>query len=198
MNTSIGILLFEDAEELDWAGPWEVFSMAVMDLPEASVFTIAEREEPVRCAKGLRVLPDHSFQDAPEFDVVLVPGGQGTRRQVDNPVLLEWLRKSAERCRWVTSVCTGSLLLHGAGLTKGRRITTHWGYVGELRERAGEAEVLEKVRYVRDGNLVTAAGVSAGIDMSLWLVGQIWDVARARRTQRMMEYDPALPYTAEV
>jgi len=198
MNTSIGILLFEDAEELDWAGPWEVFSMAVMDLPEASVFTIAERAEPVRCAKGLRVLPDHSFQDAPEFDVVLVPGGQGTRRQVDNPVLLEWLRKSAERCRWVTSVCTGSLLLHGAGLTKGRRITTHWGYVGELRERAGEAEVLEKVRYVRDGNLVTAAGVSAGIDMSLWLVGQIWDVARARRTQRMMEYDPAPPYTAEV
>ncbi len=80
----------------------------------------------------------------------------------------------------------------------GRRITTHWGFVPELRERAPEAEVLERVRYVRDGNLVTAAGVSAGIDMSLWLVGQLWDIERARRTQRMMEYDPPPPYTAEV
>jgi transcriptional regulator GlxA family with amidase domain len=98
----------------------------------------------------------------------------------------------------VASVCTGSLLLSAAGLTRGRRITTHWGFVPELRKRAPEAEVLERVRYVRDGNLVSAAGVSAGIDMALWLVGQLWDVERARRTQRMMEYDPAPPYTAEV
>ncbi len=198
MNPTIGILLFDDAEELDWVGPWEVFTMAVMDLPEARVVTIAEREGPVRSAKGLRSLPDHAFADAPELDVVLVPGGQGTRREVDNPVLLDWLRKAASRCRWVTSVCTGSLLLHGAGLVDGRRITTHWGFVGQLRERAPGVEVLEGVRYVRDGNVVTAAGVSAGIDMSLWLVGQIWDVDRARRTQRAMEYDPAPPYTAEV
>lgn len=198
MNGTIGILLFDDAEELDWAGPWEVLSMAVLDLPEARVVSIAERAGPVRCAKGLRVLPDYSFDDAPDLDVVLVPGGQGTRREADNPKLLEWLGKTAERCRWVASVCTGSLLLHQAGLTSGRRITTHWGFVPELRERAVDAEVLEGVRYVRDGKLVTAAGVSAGIDMSLWLVGQIWDVERARRTQRMMEYDPAPPYTAEV
>jgi transcriptional regulator GlxA family with amidase domain len=198
MKTTIGILLFDDAEELDWAGPWEVLTMAVLDLPEARVVTIAESAEPVRCAKGLRVLPDHGFADAPELDVVLVPGGHGTRREAENPVLLEWLRKTAERCRWVASVCTGALLLHQAGLTRGRRITTHWGYVSELRERAADAEVLEGVRYVRDGNLVTAAGVSAGIDMSLWLVGQLWDVERARRTQRFMEYDPAPPYTADV
>ncbi len=198
MKTTIGILLFEDAEELDWAGPWEVLTMAVLDLPDARVVSIAERAEPVRCANGLRVLPDHGFEDAPELDVLLVPGGQGTRREVENPVLIDWLRKTAESCRWVASVCTGSLLLHGAGLTVGRRITTHWGFIPELRERAPEAEVLERVRYVRDGNLVTAAGVSAGIDMSLWLVGQLWDIERARRTQRLMEYDPAPPYTAEV
>ncbi len=198
MKTTIGILLFEDAEELDWAGPWEVLTMAVLDLPDARVVSIAERAEPVRCANGLRVLPDHGFEDAPELDVLLVPGGQGTRREVENPVLIDWLRKTAESCRWVASVCTGSLLLHAAGLTVGRRITTHWGFVPELRERAPEAEVLERVRYVRDGNLVTAAGVSAGIDMSLWLVGQLWDVERARRTQRFMEYDPAPPYAAEV
>jgi transcriptional regulator GlxA family with amidase domain len=198
MKTTIGILLFDDVEELDWAGPWEVLSMAVSDLPEARLVSVAEHAEPVRCAHGARVLADYGFDDAPELDVVLVPGGQGTRREADNPVLLEWLRKTAERCRWVASVCTGSLLLHQAGLTSGRRITTHWGYVPELRKRAADAEVLERVRYVRDGNLVTAAGVSAGIDMSLWLVGQIWNVDRARRTQRMMEYDPAPPYTAEV
>jgi transcriptional regulator GlxA family with amidase domain len=198
MNTTIGILLFDDVEELDWAGPWEVFSMAVADLPGARVVSVAQGAGPVRCAHGLRVLPDHVFAAAPELDVVIVPGGQGTRREVGNPVLLDWLRKSAARCRFVASVCTGSLLLHAAGLASGRRITTHWAFVPELRERAPDAEVLEGVRYVRDGNLVSAAGVSAGIDMSLWLVGQLWDVARARRTQRVMEYDPAPPYTAEV
>ena len=129
---------------------------------------------------------------------MLVPGGQGTRKQVDNPVLTDWLAKIAPRCQWITSVCTGSLVLHGAGLTRDKRITTHWGFVEALRERALEATVLEKVRYVRDGNLVTAAGVSAGIDMSLWLVGQIWGVEHARGTQRFMEYDPAPPYSADV
>jgi transcriptional regulator GlxA family with amidase domain len=144
------------------------------------------------------VLPDHEFANAPELDVVLVPGGQGTRREVGNPALLEWLARAAARCRWVTSVCTGSLLLHASGLASGRRITTHWAFVEELRKRAPDATVLAGVRYVRDGDLVTAAGVSAGIDMSLWLVGQIWGVDRARWTQRFMEYDPAPPYPADV
>jgi transcriptional regulator GlxA family with amidase domain len=198
MNQTIGMLMFDDLEELDLVGPWEVFTMAVMDLPGSRVVGIAERPAPVRCAKGLRLLPDHAFADAPALDVVLVPGGIGTRREAENPALLEWLARSAAGCRWVTSVCTGSLLLHRAGLTQGRRITTHWGFVKELRERAPDAEVLEGVRYVRDGNLVTASGVSAGIDMALWLVGQIWDVARARRAQRMMQYEPSPPYAAEV
>jgi transcriptional regulator GlxA family with amidase domain len=196
--TTIGILLFDDAEELDFVGPWEVFTMATADLGEARVVTIAERPGPIRCAKGLRVLPDCDFAGAPELDAVLVPGGQGTRREAENPVLLDWLAKAASRCQWVASVCTGSLLLHASGLAAGRRITTHWAFVEALRGRAPDATVLERVRYVRDGNLVTAAGVSAGIDMALWLVGQIWGVERARRTQRLMEYDPAPPYQAEV
>lgn len=198
MDVCIGMLLFDDLEELDLVGPWEVFNMAVHDLPGSRVVTVAERAEPVRCAHGLRLLPDHAFEDAPPLDVVLVPGGWGTRREIDNPALLDWLRKSGEGCRWITSVCTGALLLHGAGFARGRRITTHWAFLEKLRERAPDAEVLEGVRYVRDGSLVTAAGVSAGIDMALWLVGQIWDVERARRVQRAMEYDPAPPYTAEV
>ena len=198
MPLTTGILLFEGFEELDAVGPWEVFSMARMAGHEADrVVLIAERAGPVRAAKGMRVIPDHAFADAPALDVLLVPGGQGTRSEAANAALLEWLRKAAEPCTWVTSVCTGSLLLHAAGLARGRRVTTHWGYAAQLRER-GDVEVLENVRYVRDGNLVTAAGVSAGIDMALWLVGQIHGVAHARLTQKLMEYDPAPPYAAEV
>jgi len=197
MSTTIGIVLYPDSEELDWVGPFEVFGMAAMGR-DIEVVTIAETTEPVRCAKGLRVLPDHSFETAPTLDVVLVPGGQGSRAQMRNPVLLDWLRNVAPGCSWVTSVCSGSAILHAAGLTKGRRITTHWGYIEALRERAEDTTVLERVRYVRDGKLVTSAGVSAGIDMSLWLVGQLFGVEHARATQRWMEYDPAPPYSAEV
>jgi transcriptional regulator GlxA family with amidase domain len=197
MAITTGILLFEDMEELDFVGPFEVFSMARLGHEEDRVVTIAERDAPVRGAKGLRVLPDHGFADAPPLDVLLVPGGQGTRKEVANPALIDWLRKAAEPCSWVTSVCTGALLLHEAGLARGRRVTTHWAFVETLRQR-GDVEVLERVRYVRDGRLVTSAGVSAGIDMALWLVGQIHGVEHARRTQRFMEYDPAPPYAAEV
>lgn len=193
-----GILLFPDAEELDWAGPLEVFGMAAQSIEDARVVTIAESAEPVRCFNGLQVLSDYEFTNAPELDVIVVPGGQGTRKQVDNPVLTGWLAEIAPRCQWIASVCTGSLLLHGAGLIAAKRVTTHWGFIESLRERAPEATVVEKVRYVRDGNLVTAAGVSAGIDMSLWLVGQLWGVEHARTTQRLMEYDPAPPYTADI
>jgi transcriptional regulator GlxA family with amidase domain len=196
MGITTGVLIFDDAEELDFVGPWEVFTMVRHIVPDDRVITIAPTREPIRAAKGMRIIPDHSFADAPDLDVVLVPGGIGTRREVGNPVLIDWLRKAGARCTWVTSVCTGSLLLHEAGFAKGRRVTTHWGFVAALRERG--AEVLERVRYVRDGNLVTAAGVSAGIDMALWLVGQIHGVPVARQVQRAMEYDPAPPYTAEV
>jgi transcriptional regulator GlxA family with amidase domain len=197
MGVTIGILLFDGAEELDFVGPWEVFTMVRHAKPGDRVVTIAATEAPVRCAKGMRVLPDHTFSNAPALDVVLVPGGEGTRHEVDNPALIEWLRKAGAQCQWVTSVCTGALLLHEAGFAKNKRVTTHWGFIEELRQR-GEIEVLEKIRYVRDGALVTAAGVSAGIDMALWLVGQIHGVDIARGVQRFMEYDPAPPYTAEV
>jgi transcriptional regulator GlxA family with amidase domain len=190
-----GILLFDDAEELDFAGPWEVFTMARGDGDR--VVTIAERAEPVRAAKGLRVIPDHSFVDAPSLDVLVVPGGEGARSSVTNSTLLDWIKSAAADCTWVTSVCTGAYLLQAAGLVAGRNITTHWAWVEQLRE-TGDANVLEGVRYVRDGNIVTAAGVSAGIDMALWVVGQLYGVPHARVVQRFMEYDPAPPYAADV
>jgi len=198
MKQRIGIVLFEGVEELDFAGPWEVFRMAATLREGVEVFTLAQADGPVRCAKGLRVLPDLRLDAAGDLDVVLVPGGIGTRREVENPAMIDWLRKVAPGCAFVTSVCTGSLLLCEAGLARGRRVTTHWSFVETLRQRYADTQVLEAVRYVRDGNLVSAAGVSAGIDMSLWLCGQLWGTQCARRTQRLMEYDPAPPYAAEV
>jgi transcriptional regulator GlxA family with amidase domain len=197
MAITTGILIFDDAEELDFAGPWEVFTMARMGgYTDDKVVTIAERAGVVRAHKGMRVIADHSFADAPPLDVLIVSGGLGTQKEVDNPALIDWLRQTAERCTWVASVCTGAFLLHRAGLVKGRRVTTHWAFCEALR-REGEVEVLENVRFVPDGKVVTSAGVSAGIDMALWLVGQIHGVAHARQTQRIMEYDPAPPYAAE-
>jgi transcriptional regulator GlxA family with amidase domain len=196
--TTIGLLIFDGAEELDFVGPWEVFTMAAKIRDDIRTVTIAERSGPVACAKGMRVIPDHTIADAPSLDVVMVPGGLGTRREVDNPVLIDWLRKIGPQLRWVTSVCTGALLLCEAGFARGKRVTTHWAFIEDLRKRYPDVEVLADVRYVRDGNLATAAGVSAGIDLALWLTGQLWGVDTARKTQRSMEYDPAPPYAAEV
>jgi transcriptional regulator GlxA family with amidase domain len=196
---TIGILIFDDAEELDFVGPWEVFTMAKsVDEDAHKVILIAEEDRPIRCAKGMRVLPDVTTRDCPRLDVLLVPGGQGTRREVNNPALLDWIATAASACEWVTSVCTGAMLLTASGAGRGRRVTTHWRFVETLRGRGEAAEVLEHVRYVRDGNLVTSAGVSAGIDMALWLTGQMHSPDFARKVQRAMEYDPAPPYAAEV
>jgi transcriptional regulator GlxA family with amidase domain len=199
MTLSIAILIFDDAEDLDFVGPWEVFTMANEMAKRAGnpvphdVFLVAERDAPVRCAKGMRVLPDATLDDR-SIDVLLVPGGQGTRREVSNTKLLAWIAATAERAQWVTSVCTGALLLTAAGPARGRRVTTHWGFVEALRARGEAAEVLANYRYVRDGNVVTAAGVSAGIDMALWLIGEWHGADFARAVQRGMEYDPAPPY----
>jgi len=199
MTKTIGILVFDDAEELDFVGPWEVFTMAnAVAADTHKVVLIAEQDRPIRCAKGMRVLPDATTAGCPKLDVLLVPGGQGTRREVDNPSLLAWIAKTAAGCEWITSVCTGAMLLTAAGPARGRRVTTHWGFVKGLRARGEAAEVLENIRYVRDGNIVTAAGVSAGIDMALWLTGQMHSPDFARKVQRGMEYDPAPPYAAEV
>jgi transcriptional regulator GlxA family with amidase domain len=204
MPTQIGILIFDDAEELDFVGPWEVFTMVnevrAMGGQTAlhEVRLIAERNAPVRCAKGMKVVPDITLAECEKFDVLLIPGGIGTRREAKNEAMLSWIRNVSAHCQWTTSVCTGALLLAAAGPGKGKRMTTHWAFVEHLRAHGAASEVLENIRYVRDGNLVTAAGVSAGIDMALWLVGQMHGTALARHVQRAMQYDPAPPYAAEV
>ncbi|HVM09678.1 MAG TPA: DJ-1/PfpI family protein [Acidimicrobiales bacterium] len=192
MSLTIGIVLFDGAEELDWAGPWEVLTCARRE--GDVVLTVAERAEPIRCAKGLRVLADRTFDDCPPLDVIVVPGGKGTRTEMSNPSMLDFLRAQSASAQWTTSVCTGAFVLHGAGLLEGRRATTHWATFDELRQHAPDLELDPDARWVVDGNIVTAAGVSAGIDMALWLVGQVYDVDHARAVQKYIQYDPAPPY----
>lgn len=196
MSYTTGILIFDNVEELDFVGPWEVYTMARSERGSGEVITVSERGGLVSCSKGLKVMADHSFEGAPALDVLVVPGGQGTRSEVNNARLIEWIASVAPACTWVTSVCTGSMLLIEAGPARGKRVTTHWQFVDTLRERGGALEVVDNMRFVRDGNVVTSAGVSAGIDMALWTVGQMDDIAFARHVQRRMEYDPAPPYTA--
>lgn len=199
---NIGIVVFDGAEELDFVGPWEVmtssnqaFAYRKQPVPD-SVFIVSERGGTVRCAKGMRVESDHSFDSCPDLDIILVPGGQGTRREIHNPAMLGFVRRQAERCAWVTSVCTGSLVLTAAGPAKGRRVTTHWGALHELEALEGVGEVVRDARYVRDGNLVTSAGVSAGIDMALWLTGERFGAEHGALVQRYIQYEPEPPFAA--
>ena len=202
--TAVGIVVFDGAEELDFVGPWEVFTASAALRAEAEVdgsaddrvVLVAESSAPVRCAKGLRVLPDLTFADVTALDVVVVPGGRGTRREVENPLLLGWLRTVDATTTWTTSVCTGSFLLHASKVAEGRRLATHWG--SEDRLAALGVDVVREARFVRDGKVVSSQGVSAGIDMALWVVGQLHSPAHARRVQRYIQYDPAPPYSADI
>lgn len=188
MPNAIGILLFDGVEEMDFVGPWQVLTAAVDGLPEEQVMTIAERAGPVQCEMGMRVMPDSTYSEAPEIDVIVVPGGSGARREIDNPATVEWLTRTCANCAWITSVCTGAFLLVGTGIAHGRRVTTHHDFIGALRGLGG-AEVVEGVRFLRDGNLVSAAGVMSGIDMSLWLVRELYGDAVEQRTRSYIAYD---------
>ena len=195
MTTRIGIFLFEGAEELDWAGPWEVLSYWARTYPDddVEVFTVAEREGPVTCAKGLKVLADHSWHTMPSIDVLVYPGGYGTRPQLGDETYRKWVRSHAESGTLMTSVCTGSLVYADAGLLDGRPATTHWANVDLLASLGQNIEVRPDDRFVDDGDVVTAAGVSAGIDMALHLVARLSSVDRAKEVRRGIQYDPEPP-----
>jgi transcriptional regulator GlxA family with amidase domain len=195
--TTYGLLVFDGAEELDFAGPWEVFTTSSMLRDNADVAVlIAERPDPIRCAKGMRILPDHTIDDHPPLDVLLIPGGQGTRREVTNPAVIDWIGAVSAGTAWTTSVCTGALLLHEAGPARGRRVATHFGFEDALAAR-GDVTVVRNARYVVDGDIVTSQGVSAGIDMALWLIGRLHGREHARSVRRYIQYEPAPPYLAD-
>jgi transcriptional regulator GlxA family with amidase domain len=191
----IGVALFEGAEELDWAGPWEVLAAWAEQWPDdgVRVFTLAREEGPVACAKGLRVLPDETWESAPPLDVLVYPGGRGTRAQLGDETVRAWLRGISESGALVTSVCTGSLVLADAGLLDGKPATTHWGSLELLPTLGREIEVRPDDRFVDTGEVITAAGVSAGIDMALHLVARLHSPERAREVRRYIQYDPEPP-----
>jgi len=188
MTYNIGIVIFDGVEELDFVGPWEVLKAAAEHRGNAEILLIAPTMDQIVCEKGMRILPDCSFDTAPNIDVVIVPGGSGARKELDNKPTVAWLRDTAAGCDWVTSVCTGAFLLVGSGLAQGARVTTHHDFVADL-ENLGMAEVVSGTRMVKDGNLVTAAGVMSGIEMSLWLAEEVFGAEAESYARRYIAYD---------
>ena len=191
---TLAILIFDDVEVLDFCGPFEVFSAAgrLTDPPAFNVLTVAEKAAPVLTRGGLSVNPHRRLGDCPPPDVLLVPGGQGTRKEMHNQVLIDWIRQASPGAELVLSVCTGALLLAKAGLLDGLGATTHHGAVDLLRQVAPKTTVHADRRVVDNGRVVCSAGIAAGIDMSLHVVGRLLGQGVAGKTARRMEY----PWTA--
>ncbi len=194
---NVGILIFDDVEVLDFAGPFEVFSRTRLapgpesrrseDSAPFTVFTVASSRAPIRTTGKLEVVPHYGFGDAPRIDLLVVPGGFGTRALVDDAETLDWIRRVAATARRTTSVCTGSLLLAKAGLLEGRRATTHWGALDLLVSLGTGVKVERELRVVDDG-IITAAGVASGIDMAFYVVETLFGRAVADETAHFIEY----------
>ena len=185
----IGLLLFPDVTQLDLTGPWEVFART----PGVECHLIWKDLQPVRSDRGLSILPTTTFADCPPLDVICVPGGPGQIALMSDDITLNFLRQQADQAKWVTSVCTGSLVLGAAGLLKGYRATSHWSSIDQLA-LLGAEPVSQRV--VRDRNRISGAGVTSGIDFALTLVAEIAGDAVAKSVQLQMEYDPEPPFTS--
>jgi transcriptional regulator GlxA family with amidase domain len=191
----IGILVFDGVEELDAVGPWEVLSHWTQQYPDDGwdAFCLSTDGAPVVGAKSLVLGAHHSVEDAPALDVLIHPGGPGSRPMLHDPTHLDWVRAARQTIPLMASVCTGSLVYAAAGLLTSRRATTHWSSLNLLSELDPTIITDVDARFVDDGDLVTSAGVSAGIDMALHLVARLTDVERAREVRRYLQYDPAPP-----
>ncbi len=190
MKQNIAILIFDDVEVLDFAGPFEVFAVidGLRGHETFNVFTVAEELRPVRARHGLSVNPTHDFASCPAPHLLVVPGGFGTRALLKNECVLAWLRAQTAQAEIVMSVCTGSVVLAQAGLLDGLRATTHHTCFALLREHAPRTEVVETDRFVDNGKFLTSAGISAGIDCSLHVVARLLGADAADQTARHMEY----------
>ncbi len=191
----VGIVLFDNIEVLDFCGPFEVFSVTRLNEEKRreepspfEVLLVAEKSGPVVSTGGMKVIPDHTFENCPKLDILVVPGGWGTRKELGNPAMLHWLRTRASEVETLTSVCTGSMLLGFAGLLEGRRATTHWRSLDWMRESFPSVTVEYDKHVVEDGRIFTSAGISAGIDMALKVVARYYGDSIARATARHMEY----------
>jgi transcriptional regulator GlxA family with amidase domain len=191
----IAVAVFPGVEELDFAGPWEVLAAWSRMAPDdgVEVVTVADTAGPLLCAKGLTVVPDRTWDGLAPLDVLVLPGGRGSLTQLEDPAFLERMRDVATAGTLMTSVCTGSLVYAAAGLLDGRPATTHWASLDHLARLGTGIQVRPDDRFVDDGMVVTASGVSAGIDMALHLVARLHSVERAREVRRYIQYDPQPP-----
>ena len=187
-NTAI--LLFDDVEVLDFAGPFEVFSVTneLDDYSILNVYTVARERAPVKARNGLSINPDYAINEAPAPGILIVPGGIGTRPVLQQHDVISWIKESANRAEKVLSVCTGALLLAKAGLLEGLRATTHHQVFEELAALAPNTEIVKGERFVDNGKIITSGGISAGIDMSLYVIELICGRDTAQRTAAYMEY----------
>jgi len=188
-SRQIGLLLFPDVTQLDLTGPWEVFART----PDVVCHLIWKDRQPVRSDRGLAIVPTTTFRECPPLDVICVPGGPGQIALMSDWETLDFLRRQAAQAQWVTSVCTGSLVLGAAGLLQGYRATSHWSSIDQLT-LLGATPVSERV--VHDRNRITGAGVTSGIDFALTLVAEITDEVIAKAVQLQMEYDPEPPFNS--
>jgi len=189
MTRRIGMLIFPRMTQLDMTGPYEVLAR----LPNSAVDLVARTRDPVTTDRGMQIVPTATYADCPPLDVVMVPGGPGQQELMEDKAALDFLRRQAASTQYITSVCTGSLVLGAAGLLKGKRATSHWAAVDHLA-LLGAVPVREKV--VVDGNIVTGAGVTSGIDFALTLAAILEGEAVAREIQLQIEYDPAPPFNS--
>jgi transcriptional regulator GlxA family with amidase domain len=189
----VGILLFNQVEVLDFAGPFEVFSVTTgKQISEKPffVYTVAETRGPVKARNGLTVIPDYDFESAPDFDILIIPGGYGAEEiEIKNPVVIEWIKKSSRKACLTASVCTGAFLLAKAGLLNGKTATTHWMDINRLINEFPEIKVVRGRKFVDEESIITAGGISAGINMSLYIVGKLLGRETAEATARRMEFD---------
>lgn len=194
-TTTIGLLLFDGVEELDVVGPWEVLAWWTQHHPEDGrrAVLLSRDGAPVTAAKGMVLGAQVSREQCPPLEVLLHPGGRGTRPLAVDDEHLAWVRAQRAAVPLMTSVCTGSLVYAAAGLLAGRPATTHWSALEELRALDPSVDVRTDARFVDDGDVITSAGVSAGIDMALHLVARLAGVERAREVRRGIEYDPLPP-----
>lgn len=193
-SLKVGILIFDDVEVLDFCGPFEVFTVAGFLASQnqadfsGDVFTIAQTDRIIKARGNLQVKPDYTIENHPPVDLLIVPGGWGTRREVENEVLLTWLAKVSQATQLNASVCTGSFLLGKIGLLDGKQATTHWGSLDRMAQTFPQVQVKREIRWVDEGAVITSAGISAGIDMSLHLVERIYGRELAEKTAHHMEY----------
>ena len=190
-----GIVVFTDVEVLDFCGPFEVFAATRLNETRRreepspfNVFLVADAKSPVVTAGGMKVLPDCDLDDCPPLDILVVPGGWGTRKEMGNDRLIGWIAQRAKEVETLASVCTGALLLGKAGLLGGRRATTHWRSLDWMEELFPATRVERRLHFVEEDALFTSAGISAGIDMTIKIVARYFGDAVARATAKQMEY----------